>query len=163
MFKRLYLSLKKKLKQILIALGIIGVVSISLLGAGEEFVGENNLLNSDTNFTRNEVRYSWKAERITGRNIVSPHAEQIRENVLAIYSGHPQFYKEGINWHQVEYATTSLIKWENHLRNKNLQEEHLAEVVQTEAGKIPEVTKKAVENMFKKKNFLIKLRERFFK
>jgi len=49
------------------------------------------------------------------------------------------------------------------IENQNLQEEHLAEVVQTEAGKIPEVTKKAVENMFKKKNFLIKLRERFFK
>mgnify|MGYP001582627984 CR=1 FL=1 len=49
------------------------------------------------------------------------------------------------------------------IENQNSVEDRMASVVEDEAKKIPQVTKKAVENMFEKKAFLKRIKERFIR
>lgn len=57
-----------------------------------------------------EVKYSYKAGKITGKNIVNGSTERIADNQLRFYSGE-QFTEEADGWYQLDYATTTKAKF----------------------------------------------------
>lgn len=109
--------LKKKAKTILISLGILGVASAAFilqpdieLGADPSLTREIQKYEVYLEDGVSKVKYSYKANEISGKNIVNENSERISDNVLRFYSGN-QFLKVGNSWHQLEFATTTADKF----------------------------------------------------